>query len=353
MDSRTRLVTTLNHKIPDRVPMVDISYWPETLERWYREGLPRDVSPADFFDMDSIVTLGFDGSFRLPVIRLEETDDYIIERDSFGATVKSWKNHYATPSRLDFTIKTWDDWLNYKSYLDIDETRIEKWTVQAYRQYREKGHFIALSPLEPAWFLIEMIMGFEGSLTAMAVQKDLAGDIIETYTGFTLAMCQLCIDKGMRFDGLWMFSDLCYKNGMLFSPAIYKELLMPYHKQIAAFCRKNDMPMILHCDGDVRQFIPLLIEAGFDCIQPLEARCGNDVRELKRLYGTDIVFFGNIGTDIMSQTKTAIEEEVRTKVLIAKENGGYIYHCDHSIPPTVNFENYSYVIELVKRYGQY
>lgn len=128
---------------------------------------------------------------------------------------------------------------------------------------------------------------------------------------------------------------------------------MPFHQEIAKFCHENGMALILHCDGDIRQLLPLFIEAGFDCIQPLEARCGNDVRQLKPIYGTKITFFGNISTDIMSSSKAKIEEEVVSKITVAKEGGGYIYHSDHSIPPTVSFENYIFVIELAKKYGKY
>lgn len=93
--------------------------------------------------------------------------------------------------------------------------------------------------------------------------------------------------------------------------------------------------MLLHCDGDVRKFIALLIEAGFDAIQPLEARCGNDVRELKMIHGNDIVFFGNISADVIANgADDDVEEEVRTNVLAAKQGGGYIYH---SVPPTISF----------------
>ncbi|MCD6219136.1 hypothetical protein J7K43_01980 [Candidatus Calescamantes bacterium] len=79
----------------------------------------------------------------------------------------------------------------------------------------------------------------------------------------------------------------------------------------------------------------------------------NDVRKLKKIYGKDLVFVGNIDVRKLSGTKEEIEEEVRSKILIAKENGGYIYHSDHSVPPSVNFENYKYAIEMVKKYGKY
>ncbi|MER3474038.1 MAG: hypothetical protein C4335_08390 [Armatimonadota bacterium] len=105
---------------------------------------------------------------------------------------------------------------------------------------------------------------------------------------------------------------------MLFSPRTYRELLLPCHRKVKAWCGAQGIPLLLHCDGDVRQFIPLLIEAGFDAIQPLEARAGNDVRVLKPLYGTQIVFFGNISADVMAYgTDEQLEEEIRSKLAVA------------------------------------
>jgi uroporphyrinogen decarboxylase len=39
--------------------------------------------------------------------------------------------------------------------------------------------------------------------------------------------------------------------------------------------------------------------------------------------------------------------------LAAKENGGYIFHSDHSVPSSVSFESYCLAIELAKQYGAY
>ena len=55
----------------------------------------------------------------------------------------------------------------------------------------------------------------------------------------------------------------------------------------------------------------------------------------------------------MSGLEKEIEEEIKSKILIVKEGGGYLYHSDHSVPLSVSFENYKYVIELVKEYGKY
>ena len=356
MNSKERLRAVLSRKIPDRVPMVDISYWPATLERWRKEGLPENVHPADYFKMDKIGIVHFDCSLQLPSKVLEETDVFRIYTDEFGATVKAWKDwriSYAPPVRLDYTIKCYDDWLCYKERLVADKSRITDNTRSTYKQCRDAGIFTVVSPIEPTWFFLEHTVGYERGLMAMIDEPKFVEDVLTTCTEFVLNMVKLCFMEGMEFDGLWFFSDLCYKNGMLFSPSIYRDMVLPLHQEIGKFCHEHGMSYILHCDGDVRELIPLLIEAGFDCIQPLEARCGNDVRELKPLYGGQIVFFGNISTDVMSRSKAEIEDEVVSKVLIAKEGGGYIYHSDHSIPPTVSFENYAYVIELVQKYGAY
>jgi uroporphyrinogen decarboxylase len=48
-----------------------------------------------------------------------------------------------------------------------------------------------------------------------------------------------------------------------------------------------------------------------------------------------------------------IEEEIRSKLPIARRGGGYIYHSDHSVPNNVSFEQYQRVLELLHMYGHY
>ena len=352
MKSRERVRTVLNFGIPDRVPTVDIGFWPATLERWRKEGLPEDATPDDHFGLDRIPRIRFSSTFGLEPELLEETDEYKVHRDENGVLQKAWKDHYATPLQLDFAVKTREDWLPMKERLQPVRSRISEETREAHGQHRQTDCFVTLSPVEPVWQTLR-VLGHDHALMHMADDPGWMADMFQTYTDFGIRMAEIMLKEGLDYDGVWFFSDLCYKNGMLFSPRTYRELMMPCHRRWAEFCRSHDVPLMLHCDGDVRELIPLLIEAGFGAIQPIEARAGNDVREFKRLYGNRIVFMGNISTDVMSRSKSEIEEEVRTKVLAAKEGGGYIYHCDHSIPPTVSLENYRYVIASVRKHGAY
>ncbi len=352
MTSRQRLVTVLARGIPDRVPMLETSYWPQTIERWRAEGLPADTNPVDHFGLDPMPGIWFDCSLQLEERTLHETADYRIIVDANGVTTKTWITHYATPAQLEFTITGRDTWQAHRQRLRPGPARISEASWQAYRAARARDAFVYLNPGEPCWQVMR-VAGHEAALIWMIEQPELVAEMLADYTDLAIAMCELAVAQGMQFDALWFFSDMCYKNGMLFSPAVYRALIQPQHQRIARLCREHGWPLILHCDGDVRQFIPLLIEAGFDCIQPLEARAGNDVRELKPLYGGRIIFFGNISTDAMARGGEQLETEVRTKVLAAKPGGGYIYHSDHSVPPTVSLDNYRRVVELVREHGRY
>lgn len=352
MTSRERMLRTLLRKPVDRIPRYDISYWPETKARWQREGLPEDADLTAHFGLDRIACCGFDGSFQLAEEQLEETSDWLITRDSNGILTKKWTTRYGPPHVLDYVLKTRQDWERLRERLTPSEGRIADGFAASVRNHITNDVFTCLSPVEPCWFFVRC-MGFDSLLLNLAAEPEWVQEMFDTYTEFLLAMCELCVQRGVSFDALWMFDDLCYKNGMLFSPAMFRQFLTPLHRRIRRFCDENDMRLILHCDGYVGEFIPLLIEVGYDAIQPLEARAGNDVRHYKALYGDRICLFGNISVDVMSTTRAAIEAEVRGKISVAKQGGGYIYHSDHSIPPTVSYANYQYAMELVREVGGY
>ena len=129
---------------------------------------------------------------------------------------------------------------------------------------------------------------------------------------------------------------------------------MPAHKLICEVFKARGKPMILHSCSYVTEFIPLFIEAGFDCLQPLEVKAGNDLVALKQQYGDRLAFMGGIDVRAMAHPDPAvIENEIATKVPVAKQGGGYIFHSDHSVPDNVSFAQYCRVMELVAHYGQF
>ena len=75
--------------------------------------------------------------------------------------------------------------------------------------------------------------------------------------------------------------------------------------------------------------------------------------DLKAKYGDRITFFGNISEQSFKEGPEAIEAELRRKIPVAMEGGGYIYHSDHSIPSEVSLETYLYAMKILEEIGTY
>ena len=104
----------------------------------------------------------------------------------------------------------------------------------------------------------------------------------------------------------------------------------------------------------LKSLVEDFIECELDVLQPLQARAGMDVRELKPRYGDQLTFWGNIDvTKLITNDLDIIEEEVASKLTVAKGSRGYMYHSDHSVPPQVSWETYQALIRFLDKYGTY
>jgi len=109
----------------------------------------------------------------------------------------------------------------------------------------------------------------------------------------------------------------------------------------------------MHSCGYVEPFIPDLVEAGLDVLQAIQANTGMHVKNLKPKFGDKLTFFGNISVQSFKEGPAAIEAELREKVPVAMEGGGYIYHSDHSIPPETSWETYRHAMQVLDEIGGY
>jgi uroporphyrinogen-III decarboxylase len=355
MTSRERILAALNRRQPDRVPMWETQFWPETIERWQDEGFPAGVDPVRHFGLDTLTCVNalFDPSLQLEPRTIEQTAEYRIGVDGYGKTIKEWLHSYNPPSILAPGVRDREDWCRVRSALTASEAKFNNAAAEReYARARQAGEFLAITPAEPMWFVIHLTMGYEHGLKMVARDPALVAEMVAEYTDYLLAMLAMTFERGHAFDAMWFWSDLCYRGGLLFSPRAARDLVLPHWKRLGDFAHRHGMRFVFHCDGNVADLLPLLIEAGCDAIHPLEARAGNDVREYKRLYGDRMCLIGNIDADVIATNdRQRIEREVAGKVPVAAAGGGYIYHIDHSVPPTVSLESYRWLLECVRRYG--
>jgi len=352
MDSRERVLLALHHREADRVPISDFP-WGTTEARWHREGLPEGVSAADYFGFDLWGFWG-DNSLQFEPRTLDECAAYTVTTGTDGQTVRNWKDRTSTPELIDFAITSRERWEQVKPRMAYNDRRIAWDSVRAgYERARSRGLFTYLG-LGPGFTKVCNMVGPERCLMAMVEDPEWVQEMFITDARLCAAIAEQVLAAGLDVDAGWIFDDLGFKHKGFFSPAMYRELLLPAHRLIGDVFRRHRKPVMLHSCGYVSEFVPLFLEAGFDCLQPLEVKAGNDLLALKRQYGARLALMGGIDARAMADPEpTVIEREIATKVPQAKQGGGYLFHSDHSVPDNVSFQQYCRVMELAIRYGTY
>lgn len=353
MNSFERVRAAIRRGKPDRVPRSDHFWEDARRDLLAQAGWHPDGDVADLFDHDLRDTW-WDASPRLDRKTITEDDREIIIEDEWGRTVRSLRHEQTTGEHIAFAVTSHAIWRErfrdrfrwVPERIDVDRmTRL-----QAY--WRKAERYIAwscLDPFEATW----MKCGPVGHLEAYVEDVDWVRDMYGVHTELVEAGFADMIARGLKPDGVWFWADVAYKNGPMISPAMYREILMPFHKRLTAMAHAAGCDTIFHSDGDLHALFPHLIEAGFDCFHPLEVKANMDVRELKRLYGDRAAFMGNIDARLFQTNDLAgLEREIRDKVTAAKAGGGYLYHSDHSVPPGVTLATYRRAMELLDHYGR-
>jgi len=148
-----------------------------------------------------------------------------------------------------------------------------------------------------------------------------------------------------------MWEDIAYKDGLLFSVEDYIDKLFGPHKVICDFFKHENMPSIMHADGNLNKMIPQLLEVGIAAIHPLESAAGMDLLKLIDLCGNKMVLVGNVEPSIMKGGGKGTLKKIREKLRDASRAGGYIYSSDQPISPDISLENYKSVLALIKEEG--
>ena len=308
----------------------------------------------DYFDFD-IRKRKFDQSFQLPTKTVDETEDHIIELTEWGLTQRTWKKSQSTPEFIDFPAKTRDKW--EEVYRDLKKPNVKRLRIEemkaAYENAKSKGKYFCMACLEifeATW----RVCGPEMQLELLIDDPEWLTDMYKADTDLVIWGFEELYSRGVEFDGLWVWGDVAYRSGPFMSPAMYRELVMPHHKRLCDAAHAKGCEVIYHGCGNNNQIVPDLIDAGVDCLQPLEVKAGMDIRQLKKDYGDRLSFMGNIDARLyQANDKDALARELEEKISIAKQGGGYVYHSDHSVPPGTDLDTYKFVLQCADEYGTY
>lgn len=366
MSSRERVKAAIQFKPPDRMPCSE-SLWPDTVERWHEQGLPRGVPIDDYFGFD-IATMSLDCSPRFEQRILSRDGEWYTYQDRWGysATKKLGKSssvHFFDHKTIDRD--TWDA-QKHRWSLSADPSEPARVDTASYfehfapyptwseakRRYEAlyaNGRYLLFTSYGP-WEATWRHRGYEAQLMDCVLAPDWLAEMAQTHVDLLLAVLSRCLEMGLRPDGFFMIDDLASNRGLLISPDSWRRIFKPSVRQLGDFLSRNHLDFWMHCCGNAEVVFEDLIECGVQVMQPLQVSAGLDVNALRQEYGTRLAWYGNIAAHKMSGPLDGLEEGIRAKTSFARE-GGYIFHSDHSVPPDVSFERYQWILQTARRYA--
>jgi uroporphyrinogen decarboxylase len=383
MKSGERLLTSLDHREPDRIPLdlgaTQVTGIHAVAYKRLRSALslPQvEIKLCDYIqglalpDPDVLELLGVDIRGLYPLnshnwkVKEQRAGDYWVYNDEWGITHRRpfpdglyyslWK------APLDFPALSREDILNYTWPDMADPQRIAGLSELA-KTYRSSGFAISLKdPFAGIFEMAQRLVGMERLLTMMALEEQLAGMIFDKLLELKLAFWEMALpDLAAFIDVISMADDYGSQTSQLISPAMYRRQLKPRWKII--FDRIVELAphakRFFHSCGNVRPLIPDFIEIGVQILNPVHINAtGMEPVALKRDFGNSLVFWGG-GVDTQQVlphgTPSQVKDDVKRNIEALAPGGGFVFNPVHNIQADVPLENLRAMYDALAEYGQY
>ena len=381
MTLRENAQAILHYRDYKELPVVHFGFWTETLLKWADEGhISREEaeswSDCSNADLSIGKKLGFDFNWGqtyspnhhvdppFPRTILEEDKEGNIKvLDSNGVIVMEKRGVTSIPTEVDHHFKSRKEWDgDFREKLQFSAERYLKALVPAKNKMLplDKGGMEYLKDTESretplglhGGSLLGYIRDFIGVINLSYLTIDDPGlllEIIDTVGDLSYKIVESVLKTGAKFDYLHFWEDICFKNGPLINPVLFKEAVGPHYKKITTMAASYGIDIVsVDCDGLIDKLLPVWLENGVNTMFPIEVGTWNaSIAPWREQYGKKIKGVGGMNKTVFSRDYKAVEQEIeRLKPLI--EPGGYIPCPDHRIAPDAKWENVQYYCELIR-----
>ena len=354
MTNRERYHRVLHYEDVDYVPFRMVGIWGETLQRWYGEGLPRDVDLRTFLEVPDFEIRNISGNTEMypwfETRTLSEDDEFIVRTDEWGRTVRDMKHHSVIPEWIDFPVKNGSDLENIIderfSVEALDDRYPGNWEAEA----RMAAESDAILLVNAGWYYwtLRQLSGVERASYLLYDAPEVVEELFERINIVALD-CMRRVFEITRVDGICFGEDIAFKTGPLMSPEMNRRFLIPRYKKIMDLALENDCDIAwFGSDGDLRLLIPDLLSVGVNAMEPCEVAASMVPNDLRTQFGRDLLIIGGIDKREIAKGPEAIRAEIDARRPVIEE-GGFLPSIDHSVPADISFENYRYYVEYMKR----
>lgn len=379
MTDKERFHAIMSFEPADRMIYWEQGFWGGTVERWYKEGMPKKhgvegnpsygdtvrgpASPIQQGDSrcpDILEAAGLDKyTQQVPVNLylsppfeeevLEEEDDLLTVRDEYGIVKKITKGNDSIPRFISWPVNTYEDLerlAEERLNPDSPERFPSDWSNQIERLKQYDG-VVALGGYPCGFFgSPRYLMGEVKLLMGFLDDPDLIRSTINLFAELWATLYDRVLSE-IKVDCIHIWEDMSYKNGPLISPEMFKEFIVPAYKKVTDVARSHGIKIILvDTDGDCSKLIPHFIDGGVSGIYPFEVQAGMDVVKIREAY-PDLQILGGINKRALAADRERIDADLKRQIPTMVPHGGYIPMVDHQVPPDVSWDNYLYYRQKV------
>ena len=351
MNSRERVLTTINHKEPDRVPLffnaIDAKFVKvigkgNMVETWKQLGVDVFIMGRTTWCEGKPSGLGYSPT---PPPHEESLGGALYAGwngiDEFG---REWKHGRYVRG----VVATQEDLRKYSPELRLNE-RYSRAMVEDWKKNYLDHAFALFSHTGPLGLTIESF-GFIPFCYALFDNRALIQESVEVKTEWFIETSKYAVELG--FDFVIMGDDMGFKGHGYVSPSDFKELAFPYYRRIVD---SISVPVFWHSEGYIREYLPMAVEAGIKGLHGMEEAAGMNMGEIKREFGKDLVLIGNAdGNQILCQSDLRlVRKEVDRCLKEGMEGGGYMLSIAGSAHESIQIEALIEMCRYLQEVGIY
>ena len=336
MTSPERVKAALTGVLPDRVPVVEFVVDPKVALALAPDA--KDV--AEVCDRLAMDCVSNSAAFRR--VR-EQGDEYT---DEWGVIYRGGPQVLAHPMRGPIAEKS-----DLARWQPPDPQAPVRLAGLREIVARFKGRRAIFFHHRAAFMWSAYLVGMDRLLELFYDDPEFVHELFERVTSANEQVIRGAVRAGAEV--ICLGDDYASNLGPLFSPAMFRELVLPYLKRVIDAIHEEGAFAIKHTDGNIWPLLEDIVAAGADGLNPIEPTAGMDLAEVKAAVGDRVCLVGNIdcGALLSEGTTEEVERAVREAIRVGAPGGRYMLSSSNSIHASVRPENFRTMIETTLRWG--
>jgi uroporphyrinogen decarboxylase len=338
---RERVRATIDHREPDRVPF---DFWavPEVCAA-LRDclGVETDEQVLRLLGVDCRLVAP-DHVGPAPHIRPDGTyfDAWGTHRRRVANDFSTYDEYASFPlaeARTIADVETWAGWPD-PSHWNVSTLKNKILALNREAPYHVRYEVGGI--FERSWGLY----GLDRFLIDLKRRPQVPNAIMDCFTDLYVANVTRVLEAADGLmDMVYTYDDVGIQSGLMMSPHMWRELILPRHQRLNAAIRRYPVKIMYHSCGAIYPLIGAFAdEMGIDVLNPLQPRAaGMDAARIKREFGGRLAFHGGIDIQrtLPHGVPADVQTEVRERCRVLGQGGGYICASAHYIQADTPLDN--------------